>query len=252
MVNGPLYRGVSTASRRDSTACAARCILFVLFAAAVWATAVSRQTIAAPPASGDTYVYRVINGYNNETRGQISYRVDMTGADRIIMSVNADNPGLQIATTEIYTPDGNWLRHPVTNRDQPVDYEFSPAYPAYRYPLDSGKVWSTRVNAVNPATGAQRSVRVDATVVGAERIRVPAGEFDTIRIRREIYAGDAESYRNLTETTISETEWFAPALGRSVRLVSDSYYRNYSFRRGQQTVRGDWNIFELVSAPLLR
>ncbi len=215
-----------------------------LFAASAIAT--------AAPVAGDTYVYRVVNAYNNETRGQVSYRVDKVDTDRIVMSVATETPGVNIATTEIYAPDGNWLRHPVTNRDQPVDYEFAPAYPAYQFPLEPGKEWSTRVNAVNPATGERRSVRVDAKVLGNERIRVPAGEFDTVKIRRMVYAGDSSSYQHYTETNIAETEWFAPALGRTVRIARNSGYLDTSRGPQSRAVRGDWNIYELVSAPPMR
>ena len=225
----------------------------VALQAALIATTVITAAVAQPlPAVGDAYVYRVINAYNNETRGQVSHRIDKIDTDHVFVSVTTEMPGTSIATTEVYALDGNWLRHPVTNRDQPVDYEFAPAYPAYRFPLDPGKEWSVRVNAVNPATGEQRSVRVDAKVIGSERIRVPAGEFDTVKIRRAVYAGDSASYLRLTETVISETEWFAPALGRSVRLTTDSHYQDLARRRGSQVMKGDRNTYELTSAPLPR
>jgi hypothetical protein len=224
----------------------------VLIAATVLTVATAQSLPTDQPAVGDTHVYRVINAYNNETRGQVSYRIDKVDADRVVMAVTTEAPGINIATTEVYAPDGNWLRHPVTNRDQPVDYEFAPAYPAYQLPLEPGREWSFRVNAVNPATGERRSVRVDATVLGAERIRVPAGDFDTLKIRRTVYAGDAENHLRLAETTISELEWYAPTLQRHVRLVSDSYYKDYTRRQASQTMRGDWNIYELVSAPPAR
>jgi hypothetical protein len=221
--------------------------LFVLITAAAITATTTRQAMAAPPAAGDTYVYRVMNGYNNESRGQVSYRVDKAEADHIIMSVTADTPVLQHAPTEIDAPDGKWLRHALINRDQLVDYEFAPAYPSYEFPLDPGKQWSTRVNAINSATGKRNSVRIDAKVIGNERIRVPAGEFDTIKIQRAVYAGDADYH--LSETTISEMDWYAPALGRSVRRASNSAYRDRSLGPRNQVIRGDWNVYELVSAP---
>jgi hypothetical protein len=222
-------------------------VIFTLVAAAAIAAASLRPAMAAQAAAGDTFVYRVVDGYSSEPRGQISYRVDSADAGRVVMSVFTERSGSKLAATEIYTPDGNWLRHPVVNRDRGVDYEFSQAYPNYDMPLDNGKQWSGRVNAVNPATGLLRSVRVDAEVIGTERVRVPAGEFDTIKIRRTVYAGDGE-YR-LGETTIFETDWFAPALGRSVRVARKSGYIDTSRGRENRAVRGDWDIYELVSAP---
>jgi hypothetical protein len=212
--------------------------------------AMSSSAVAALPAAGETYVYRVTNGYNNVAVGKIQYRVDKVEADRVALSVTTDVPALGVARTEIYDKDGNWLRHALTNHDQPVDYEFAQPYAAYALPLDAGKSWSVRVSATNPATGRRNSVRIDGDVVGSERITVPAGAFDTIKIKRRVYAGDWGSFT--LETNIYETEWYAPALGRAVRSESKSEYIDTSRSRSGGTfsgpvINGDWNVFELVS-----
>ena len=148
----------------------------------------------------------------------------------------------------MYTREGNWLRHPVINHDQPVEYEFAQAYPAYVFPLATGDCWSVRVDAVDPATGRRNNVRVDGEVLGTERIITAAGAFDTIKIRRKVYAGDWEGFRR--ETNITEIDWYAPALGRPVRSESNSSYLDPSRcgRGACRPVRGDWNVFELVEA----
>jgi hypothetical protein len=115
-------------------------------------------------------------------------------------------------------------------------------------PLDSGKSWSTRVSATNPASGRRTSVRVDGDVLGTERITTPAGAFDTIKITRKVYAGDWETFT--METNIVETDWYAPALGRPVRTERNSSYMDQQ-RCGKPAgactpVRGDWFVFELV------
>ncbi len=202
---------------------------------------------AASPVTGETYVYRLSNGYNNEPRAQITYRVEKVDADRVAVAVSADRPGVETARTEIYTSSGNWLRRTLTNHDQPREFEFAPAYPAYAFPLEPGKSWSVRVNATDPATGRRNSVRIDGRVLGNERVRVPAGEFDTIKIRRQVYAGDWDGFRQ--ETNITEFDWYAPALGRSVRTESKSGYMDTGRcgRFGCEVIRGDWNVYELVS-----
>jgi len=209
--------------------------------------ALSFAVAAAAPAVGDAFVYRRTDGYTRLERGQISYRVDALDANRTMMAVTADSPSAGTPRTEIYTSDGNWLRHPLINHDQPVDYEFATAYPAYLFPLEAGKSWSLRVDATNPATGKRSSVRVDGDVLGAERIRVPAGEFDTIKVRRLVYAGDADGFRR--ETNIAETDWYAPALGRAVRSESKSQYIDLSRIRCCPLRIGDWDVYELVSMP---
>lgn len=219
----------------------------VVTAAAFVAAATGPAVAATAAVAGETYVYLISNGYSKEPRGQISYRVERVDTDRTAVSVTPDSPALGQAYNVIYTHEGNWLRHPLTNHDQPVHYEFAQAYPAYLFPLDPGKSWSVRVVATNPDTGKTSSVRVDGTVLGAERIRVPAGEFDTIRITRLVYAGDWESFRR--ETNIMETEWYAPALGRAVRSESRSEWIDLSRcgRANCQPFHGDWNVYELVA-----
>jgi hypothetical protein len=201
--------------------------------------------IASAASAGDTFVFRVSNGYNSEARGRIQDRIDQINADRITVSTSTDIPALGLQQTAIYTKEGNWLRHTLTNHDQTVEYEFSPPYPAYVFPLDTGKSWSQRVTATNPVTGQRNSVRVDGEVLGSERISTPAGAFDTIKVRRRVYAGDFESFRR--ETTIVETDWYAPALGHTVKSDRKSVWDDMArCTRSGCGFRGDWNIFELV------
>jgi hypothetical protein len=166
----------------------------------------------------------------------------------VTVAVAPDVPLLGPAHTEIYAADGNWLRHPVTNHDQPVEHEFSPPYPAYQFPLDTDKSWSVRVTATDAVSGQRRSVRIDGEVLGGERITTPAGSFDTIKIKRRVYAGDWEQWR--FETNITETEWYAPALGRAVRIETNSGYIDQVMCGIMNTclpMKGDWNVIELVS-----
>ena len=48
-------------------------------------------------AAGDTYVYRISNGYNNETRGTISYRVEKVDVNRVEVAVTTDTPSAGVA-----------------------------------------------------------------------------------------------------------------------------------------------------------
>ena len=105
---------------------------------------------AATPAVGDTFTYRIISGYSNEPYKQASYRIQSRDADRVVVAVTRTYYAARATGTEIYTPDGQWLRHTLASHDRLVDYEFSPACPAYVFPLEPGKQWSTRLNAVIP------------------------------------------------------------------------------------------------------
>jgi hypothetical protein len=202
---------------------------------------------AAPPAAGDAYVYQLVNGYSKEVRGQLTYSVDKTDSSGITVSVTPDRPSAGAARTETYTTEGNWLAQPVESHGWKVDYVFSTAYPAYVFPLDAGKSWSTRVSATVPGEGRPRSVRVDGKVLGTERIRVPAGEFDAIKVRRLVYPGDPNYLQ--TETQIVEIDWYAPALGRPVRTERRSRWEEPSRcgLSGPCVFNGDWEVYELVA-----
>jgi hypothetical protein len=223
----------------------ARALPCVVGALALFAATLALTSRAASsPAVGDSYEYRLVNGHNHEALGQIRYRVDRVDADRITVSVTPDSSAAGVQRTEIYTKEGNWLKHPVESHGGRVEYEFATAYPAYVFPLDTGKSWSVRVDATVAGERKTRRVGVDGKVLGSERIRVPAGEFDTVKIRRLVYPGDWDYF--LMETKIVETEWYAPALGRAVRTEIRSEYFDQRRARPFQLQYGDWNVFELV------
>lgn len=203
---------------------------------------------AAPPVAGDAYVYQRVNGYNKETRGKLRYEVTRVEGGRVTVNVTPDNPDAGTPRTVVYNLEGNWLRHEVENHGAKIDYEFAEAYPAYVTPLETGRSWSQRVKATVADESRPRSVRVDGKVLGAERIRVPAGEFDTIKIRRYVYPGDHAFM--LSETYVTEIDWYAPALGRAVRTERDSRYLDLQACSGfaRCEARGDWDIYELVEA----
>ena len=92
----------------------------------------------------------------------------------------------------------------------------------------------------------KRSVRVDGQVIGNERIRVPAGEFDAIKVKRSVYTGD--TYFAQQETRVIEFDWYVPALGRPVRTERKSDWVDLS-RCGMNMgcdFRGNWDVLELI------
>jgi hypothetical protein len=200
----------------------------------------------AAPAIADTFVYRVTNGYNRETVGHLR-QVLTPGSTTYnqVVDVTVDSPMLGVPRSEVYAGAGLWQRRTIDSHGVPVEYVFASPLPAVQSPPTPGQSWSTRVNAAVTLGGEtlRRSVRVDGTVLGTERIRVPAGEFDTVKIRRQIYSGDRELDK--TETRTYEVDWYAPALGRSVRTETRSSWMQSCGRRYCES-RGDWFIYELA------
>lgn len=213
-----------------------------------WFMAVLAAAFCMPAfcAVGDTLVYRLVNGYNHETVATI--RQEFTSATSVqgpLVEVKVDNPLLGLSHTEIRTQEGHWLRRLLNSHDIPTAYEFTPALPSRLSPQTQGKSWSVRVQAKVAGDYRNRSVRIDGDILGNERIRVPAGEFDTVKIRRIIYPGDAGDFK--TETRIVEIDWYMPALDRSVRTDTRSEWQE-PCKRGYCTFHGDWNVLELTEA----
>ena len=198
---------------------------------------------AAPVArTGAYWEYAVRDGYTGLPRGTYRYTVSRVDADRIVVDVTRDGERID---TELYAADWKGLEHPLRNLQR---LRYSPPYPGYVFPLQPGQSWKSIVTSTDPATGRRFRTHVHAYVGGWRRIRVPAGEFDAIEVRREVYAGNGESFRLQEE--ISEVEWFAPAVGHAVAVEGLSSHVDTSRSGGGRNrylrVRGDWLIAELV------
>ena len=106
-----------------------------------------------------------------------------------------------------------------------------------------------KLNATDPATGKTYRVHVQAKVVGWERVRVPAGEFDTpedsaLRICRKPAVVHEPGKRSRKPNRL-----YAPAVGRAVRSQGNSSHIDLSRSGGVEgplVVKGDWLIAELV------
>ncbi|MBA2350572.1 MAG: DUF3108 domain-containing protein [Pseudomonadota bacterium] len=124
--------------------------------------------------------------------------------------------------------------------------EYAYPEPAYSFPLQAGRNWTMNTTVTADKRTFPATVRGQA--LGWERIKVPAGEFDTLKIRRQVYLEDDEWWRSGTE--VYEIEWYAPELRQIVRRETRSEYRDVARGRdpfGGNVIKGDWNIVELMS-----
>jgi hypothetical protein len=209
---------------------------------------------------GSVWRYAVSDGFTKLSRGTIEYRVSSVGANDVTMEVSSD--GQQ--RTEMYTRDGNWLMRPATNMQV---FSYNPAYRAFDFPLVAGKRWKSRSTATDPADGRSFPVRIEGEVLGWERIKVPAGEFDTLKIQRLVFL-DYWLQGERGESVIRETDWYAPSLNQVARRETTSQYlRLADHRQPFRFVRArggggsderdgdalprfeqdDWLVYELVS-----
>lgn len=204
---------------------------------------VASQVTAPQVRVGDGWAYSYHDGYTKLPRGTLEYRVRAVQGDSVTVEVQHD--GRQ--STELYTRALNWRERPMTNLQ---NFRYDPAYPALPFPLEAGKTWQAFVKAIDPADGRVNRVRIDGKVLGWERVKVPAGEFDALKVRRLVYAGNHDVFRG--EEHIAEFDWYAPKLGQIVKHVSSSGYLDKmrgcdDFFSDCNWIRGDWNVVELVN-----
>lgn len=203
--------------------------------------------------SGAEWTYRVRDGFTGLPRPSERYRVTEVAGDRVAVTVSREGANDEI---QLYDRQWNWLRHPATNLQA---FNYSPAYPAYAFPLAAGRTWSARLMATDPASGQRFPLTLDGVVLGWERVKVPAGEFDALKVRRVVFLDYYEAnVRGRSE--IVEIEWYSPTVNQAVRRETSARY--LSFHAGNESgflkVRGhggggggprfvsdDWLIYEL-------
>lgn len=240
----------------------------VLFLAATLLAACASPLPQTPPAGtpailtapeiriGDTWTYRVRDGYTGLERGTQSHRVTDASPGRISVAVSGAG---RRDETHVYDREWNWLRHPATNLQS---FDYSPAYAALAFPLAAGKRWHARAMATDPADGRRFPVWIDGAALGWERVKVPAGEFDALKIERIVYLEYWE-YTVRGRSVIREYEWYAPAAKQAVKREASSQYLSYladgrsvsGFMHvkdkdgggGPRYVPDDWLIYELAS-----
>lgn len=200
-------------------------------------------TVAAPAIrAGQYWEYAVRDGYTGLPRGLYRYTIATADPNRIVVDVTHDG---QRVDAYVYAPGWNGIELPLTNLQR---FRFDPPFPAFEFPLYPGKRWRRVIRATDPATGRTNSVHVHVTVGGWHRIRVPAGEFDALEVRRSVYAGN-QGYFTLQEE-IAQTDWYAPAVGYVVAAQASSSHIDTSRSGGGRgrplRVRGDWLIAELT------
>jgi len=202
-------------------------------------------SVPAPSAKvGDYWEYAVRDGYTGIPRGTYRYQVSRVEADRIVVDLMHEGYLLE---TLVYGADWKGREHPLTNMQR---FRYEPAYTAYPFPLEPGKTWRSVLNSTDVTSGKKYSTHIHGKVVGWERVSVPAGEFDALRIQRQVFAGNMEGFR--TQEEITETDWYVPGVRRAVRTQTSSEHLDTARGGGDGggmyplLVRGDNLISELI------
>lgn len=189
--------------------------------------------------AGDAWAYNRLNGYNGELEAVVKYEVAEVKGGTVQVRVFKNG---KLAGSRTYASGWNPLRGKLPDGTR---VGFEPPYPAFPFPLVLGKSWKQSIVALAPAAGKRTRITVYGWVRGWERVKVPAGEFDALKVRRQAYLDDADWWRTATE--IEETAWYAPGVGRFIKHEERSHYRELTHGRIPFVIRGDYTVDELVS-----
>jgi hypothetical protein len=213
--------------------------------------------VSAPAtvAAGDSWTYRVRDGFTGLPRQDQFHEVVRVGGGRIEIAGNVERGDGR----QVYDQEWNWLRRPATDLQT---FEYAPAYQAYAFPLTPGKTWRAQATATDPVDGRRFPVKIEGKVLGWERVRVPAGEFDALKVERTVYFDYFVSAVR-GGSIIQEWEWYSPsvkwAVKREARARFYSFTGNHVSAPGFVQVRGrsdgggprylqdDWFIYELAA-----
>jgi hypothetical protein len=224
-----------------------RIVLIGALLLATGACTTTRNQQAAIPApelkTGDSWVYEQRNAYNSELLQTLN--VSVIDVSNIASTLRiTPSPGSE-EFTQIINRELNPRKNAVVLgrlRD------FEPAYDAHKFPLSVGQTWRSEASSVDPVTKKLLTFKIWGDVVSAEKIRVAAGEFDTLKIVRRVYPNDEEWWR--TGTRIRETEWYAPAVRAVVKREERSAYTDTASGEPPLVRPGDWIITTLTSYKL--
>lgn len=196
----------------------------------VFAAGAAGQAAAAEPAApapvvnvGDSWTYQYTDVWKHAP-GNLN-RLEVTAVD---------GDGVQMDLKRAATGDVT-AHHRYSTELNPIDrgkMHFAPYYARYAFPLVPGKEWKADATGENPAAGRHWRYQIKGKALGWEKVTVPAGEFDAIRVEvSSYYQGEETGQRGGTGLS-RETVWYAPAVNNFVRLeYQDTDWRGNIYNR---------------------
>ena len=156
---------------------------------------------------GDSYTFEVEN--TSDTKLSYVATREVTAIDGNRMTIVTTNAKSGRKRTTYYDRTWGYLGSGTGDND---GVSFSPALKYLDFPLSVGKKWTMQSTETDKKTGHQRQHTINGTVEGWEKVQVPAGEFEALKIvlKTEVKDGDKVSPG-------TDVSWYVPALWRSVK-----------------------------------
>jgi hypothetical protein len=95
---------------------------------------------------------------------------------------------------------------------------------ALSFPLEVGKRWRYESEWVFKPKGSKGSTIVDVVVVGHEKVKVPAGEFDAFKLAAKGSLHGVSPIKSVYAGETTETYWYAPTARAIVKSVRHNPY----------------------------
>ncbi len=170
--------------------------------------AVTDKPVVAPKIRiGDSYTFEAENVSNSKLSYVATREVTAIEDNRLTMVTTNAKSGSE--RTTYYDRTWGYLGSGSSDNN---GVSFSPALKYLDFPLSPGKKWTAQSTETDKKTGHQRQHTIIGMVEGWEKVQVPAGEFEALKIvlKTEVKDGDKVSPG-------SDVSWYVPALRRSVK-----------------------------------
>ncbi|MBD9361744.1 hypothetical protein [Methylomonas fluvii] len=165
---------------------------------------------------GDTYITEVINLADNKPGIKTERKVVYSDATKMVVESKSLSSKKGTVRVLDYTPEWNLVR---SRNPDGSGLDYAPALKYYDFPLSTGKKWQQTSIETDIKTGAQRKHTLSSEVLGRERVTVPAGTFNAIKLITKSELVDLAK----GETTFgSDTSWYVPEIRRSVKSETAS------------------------------
>jgi hypothetical protein len=204
---------------------ASRIVLGMTLVLSAAATFADEQAQAAVPQVnvGDSWTYRYSDVWKNQPGSLNRMEVTAVTDTEILVDIKRAATGV-LLVQQRFSHEMNPI-----NRGK---MHFTPAFGRYAFPLTPGKTWTLDATAKNEDAGKRWRYQVNGKVANWEKITVPAGEFDALKIEVvAFYQGEGVGLTS-GNGQLKETIWYAPAVNNFVRLeYQDTNWQGVIFNR---------------------
>lgn len=171
------------------------------------AAAGNHESVPAPaPAVGDSWTYQYTDVWKG-AKGNIN-RMEVAAIDQSGVHIDIKRAASgSLISTQLFSADMNPIER--------GGMHFAPSFARYAFPLAPGKEWSSEIAGDSSKTGKQWHYVIKGKVLDWEKVRVPAGEFEALKIVVDAQYADATGANG---GKLTETVWFVPALNNYVKL----------------------------------